>query len=295
MSSRVLLEEDESPEAKKHILSVDNLTTPDLNYRSYTPDYEQELRNLRKTSRGMSLDNNKSSQENGRNLESELNDSNKSVPQNNAGGGMRKIADSALSISASTAINTPSLLLPPLYSIKAPNENDISSLRKTSLTTPSQMEERCNPEASIKQSNTSKTDKHTDRLNVPLPAAMSPSSRIQLKRNVSMIMQATWDPSSGTTSLTQKNAVSDFIKSLNIDSRQQDGSASEDVDASMEEFLRVPFRIESLLWFGLATCFDCFLHILTVTPLKFVWSCICLVCSVIKPGKGFGACSFHRR
>ena len=61
------------------------------------------------------------------------------------------------------------------------------------------------------------------------------------------------------------NAVVEFIRGLNIDSRQQDGSATDDVDANMEEFLRVPFRIEKLLLFGVAVCFDCFLNVLTVT------------------------------
>lgn len=91
------------------------------------------------------------------------------------------------------------------------------------------------------------------------------------------------------------NAVLDFIRGLNIDSRQQDGSATEDVDVNMEEFLRVPFRIEKLLLFGLAVCFDCFLYVLTVTPLKFVWSLLCLVCTIVRPGKGIGFCRFHRR
>jgi hypothetical protein len=91
------------------------------------------------------------------------------------------------------------------------------------------------------------------------------------------------------------NAVVDFIRGLNIDSRRQDGSATEDVDANMEEFLRVPFRIETLLFFGLASCFDSFLNVLTVTPLKFIWSCLCLVCTIVRPGKGVGVCRFHRR
>mmetsp|Transcript_10374 Transcript_10374/g.15703 ORF Transcript_10374/g.15703 Transcript_10374/m.15703 type:complete len:1075 (-) Transcript_10374:100-3324(-) len=91
------------------------------------------------------------------------------------------------------------------------------------------------------------------------------------------------------------NAIMSFIRGLNIDSRQQDGSATADVDANMEEFLKVPFRIENLLFFGLAICADSFVHVLTVTPLKFVWSLLCLICTAIRPGKGIGWCSFHRR
>lgn len=80
-----------------------------------------------------------------------------------------------------------------------------------------------------------------------------------------------------------------------MDSKQQDGSASEDVDANMEEFLRVPSRLEGLMLFGVSICADSFLHVLAVTPLKFVWSIMCLVCTIIRPRKGIGLCRFHRR
>jgi hypothetical protein len=194
-------------------------------------------------------------------------------------------------------------VLPPLHiTLNNAVEKEDVSLRKVEMKTTqtkddivSQVDVRQTHDGKAKISNASQQSSSGHLKTIPLPSPLSPTSRIKLKRNVSMIMQATWNPSSGTTSLTQQNAVIDFIKSLNIDSRQQDGSATEDVDENMEEFLRVPFRIESLLWFGIATCFDCFLHILTVTPLKFVWSCICLICTIIKPGKGIGSCSFHRR
>jgi len=94
---------------------------------------------------------------------------------------------------------------------------------------------------------------------------------------------------------SKMSAIMSFFDSLNLDSRQHDGSATEDVDAAMEEFLRVPFRIEELMSFGSLICADSFLHILTVTPLKFVWSCICLLCTILNPGKGLGWCTFHRR
>jgi hypothetical protein len=94
---------------------------------------------------------------------------------------------------------------------------------------------------------------------------------------------------------SKTQAIMAFFNSLNIDSRQHDGSAAEDVDANMEEFLRVPYRIEELMSFGIIICADAFLHVLTVTPLKFVWSCLCLICTILIPGKGIGLCSFHRR
>jgi len=86
-----------------------------------------------------------------------------------------------------------------------------------------------------------------------------------------------------------------FFQNLNLDSQQQDGSATEDVDANMEEFLRIPSQLEALLLYGFAICLDSFLHMLTIVPLKFIWSCMCLVCTIIRPKKGIGQCSFHRR
>jgi len=98
----------------------------------------------------------------------------------------------------------------------------------------------------------------------------------------------------------KKNLKSDrvlsFFQSLNLDSFRQDGSASEEIDANMEEFLRVPFKLEALLFFGFAICVDSFLHVLTVVPLKVAWSCICLICTILRPRKGIiGRCRFHRR
>lgn len=82
---------------------------------------------------------------------------------------------------------------------------------------------------------------------------------------------------------------------LNIDSRHQDGSATEDVDANMEEFLRIPSKLENLMMFSLAVCVDSFLYVWTMLPLKVVWGVVCLLSTVLKPGKGIRGVMFHRR
>jgi len=89
--------------------------------------------------------------------------------------------------------------------------------------------------------------------------------------------------------------LSSLFQSLNLDSLQQDGSATKEVDANMDEFVRVPYKLEVLLFFGLAICVDSFLHVLTVFPLKFAWSCLSFVCTIIRPKTGIGGCCFHRR
>jgi hypothetical protein len=82
---------------------------------------------------------------------------------------------------------------------------------------------------------------------------------------------------------------------LNIDSRNQDGSATEDVDENMEEFLRIPPKLEGLMLFSLAVCMDSFLYIWSMLPLKFIWGVISLACSLYSPTKGVRGVKFHRR
>ena len=45
-----------------------------------------------------------------------------------------------------------------------------------------------------------------------------------------------------------------------------------DVDVQMEEFVKIPSAVESLLGFGFWICVDSFLYVLTVLPIRFVWS-----------------------
>ena len=100
-----------------------------------------------------------------------------------------------------------------------------------------------------------------------------------------------------STEVKSKQTMKEYIINdlLNIDSRHQDGSASEDIDANMEEFLRIPFKLENLMWFSLAVCTDSFLYVWTLLPLKAMWGFVCLVCTVLRPGKGIKGIQFHRR
>jgi hypothetical protein len=92
---------------------------------------------------------------------------------------------------------------------------------------------------------------------------------------------------------------------LNIDSRNHDGSATEDIDANMEEFLRIPSKLEYLMLFSLAVCVDSFLYVWAMLPLKFIWGVICLTCTLYKmiqtkkwrlrPEEEFHGIGFHRR
>ena len=87
------------------------------------------------------------------------------------------------------------------------------------------------------------------------------------------------NPQQTTPNINNNNVltIKKVLHSLNLDSKQPDGSPTDDIDANMEEFLRIPYCLELFLWNGMLLCLDSFLHVLTVIPLKFVWSFICLV------------------
>jgi hypothetical protein len=101
------------------------------------------------------------------------------------------------------------------------------------------------------------------------------------------------DPIASTPAQTMKEYVMNDL--LNIDSRNQDGSATEDIDENMEEFLRVPPKLEGLMLFSLAVCIDSFLYVWAMLPLKFVWGLVSLACSIYSPKKGIKGVKFHRR
>ena len=50
-----------------------------------------------------------------------------------------------------------------------------------------------------------------------------------------------------------------------------------DTDKQMEEFVKVPSAVEALLSFGFWICVDSFLYILTILPIRFVWSSLLLI------------------
>mmetsp|Transcript_8505 Transcript_8505/g.14096 ORF Transcript_8505/g.14096 Transcript_8505/m.14096 type:complete len:606 (-) Transcript_8505:69-1886(-) len=64
------------------------------------------------------------------------------------------------------------------------------------------------------------------------------------------------------------------------------------VDEQMQEFVRVPSQLESLLTFGLSICVDSYLYILTMLPIKFLWSILLLLRSLVAKKDKY---KYHRR
>ncbi|KAJ1860078.1 hypothetical protein LPJ73_001537 [Coemansia sp. RSA 2703] len=48
----------------------------------------------------------------------------------------------------------------------------------------------------------------------------------------------------------------------------------------VSQFLRVPWSVEKLLWFGVAICFDALLHVFSILPAKFIRATVTLALSV---------------
>ena len=71
-----------------------------------------------------------------------------------------------------------------------------------------------------------------------------------------------------------------------------------DVDVQMEEFIKVPAAVESIMSFGFFICVDSYLYMFTVLPIRFVWSCLLLLIKLlVGPGKQAQnpQFQFHRR
>lgn len=79
-----------------------------------------------------------------------------------------------------------------------------------------------------------------------------------------------------TTTAPTLNTVLAYVK-LELLGEKEEGSPEKDCDKYMEEFLRVPSRLERVQGLGMLICTDCFLNILILLPLKLAWSLICLV------------------
>ena len=75
------------------------------------------------------------------------------------------------------------------------------------------------------------------------------------------------DASTSTNNENKKDVKSKWLDYLN--SFQQ---SNYDVDMQMEEFVKIPSAVEALLGFGFWICVDSFLYVLTVLPIRFVWS-----------------------
>jgi len=98
---------------------------------------------------------------------------------------------------------------------------------------------------------------------------------------------------------TPKNGVKMDIKNKWLDYLNSFQESNYDVDLQMEEFVKIPGAVEALLGFGFWICVDSFLYVLTILPIRFIWSILLLLrYGVIRSFKSevpVGPFRFHRR
>lgn len=76
---------------------------------------------------------------------------------------------------------------------------------------------------------------------------------------------------------TPKNGVKKDIKNKWLTYLNSFQESNYDVDLQMEEFVKIPGAVEALLGFGFWICVDSFLYVLTVLPIRFLWSLLLLM------------------
>lgn len=69
-------------------------------------------------------------------------------------------------------------------------------------------------------------------------------------------------------------------------------SVAQETDAIMQDFLRIPSKLETLIMFGTLICLDSYLYVLTYLPIKAAWGIFRLLSSLIPFNTTF---LFHRR
>jgi Eukaryotic membrane protein family len=97
------------------------------------------------------------------------------------------------------------------------------------------------------------------------------------------------------TDSPQQKSSEDGIRSkwLNyLNSFQETGS---DVDEQMAEFIKVPAQMEVLMMYGFLVCVDSYLYMVTVLPIRFVWSCLLLLRRLVWWRRPPTQYQFHRQ
>jgi hypothetical protein len=124
-----------------------------------------------------------------------------------------------------------------------------------------------------------------------------------LEQDTHTLPSAVYDESSSTSksmlySTTQKKEKAD-VKSKWLDYLNSFQESNYDTDKQMEEFVKVPSAVEALLSFGFWICVDSFLYILTILPIRFIWSSLLLLrfllIRMFNPKVPEGPFRFHRR
>jgi Eukaryotic membrane protein family len=143
--------------------------------------------------------------------------------------------------------------------------------------------------------------KMMSRSDLTPPASNRPTVRIDDQMDESEHSSLHEDRSSRTRSQSITDDVNLLRKKVRTKWLEYLNSVQEsapDVDVQMEEFIKVPAAVETIMSFGFFICVDSFLYMFTVLPIRFIWSCLLLVIKIFL-GRGIQAQNphfqFHRR
>jgi Eukaryotic membrane protein family len=125
----------------------------------------------------------------------------------------------------------------------------------------------------------------------PPTSSMTPAERRWLRPMIMQFQEEQREEKAKSSNVPDDSVRSKWLNYLN--SFQE---STPDVDEQMEEFIKVPVQMESIMGFGFFICMDSFLYMITILPIRFVWSCFLLVLRLIlwrrPPSPSF---QFHRQ
>jgi hypothetical protein len=109
---------------------------------------------------------------------------------------------------------------------------------------------------------------------------LSPIAKTQLPQLPKEIINNSINNNSNMSSQsehTRQKNEKDNAKTKWLDYLNSFQESNYDTDKQMEEFVKVPSAVEALLSFGFWICVDSFLYILTILPIRFIWSALLLL------------------
>jgi hypothetical protein len=132
-----------------------------------------------------------------------------------------------------------------------------------------------------------------------LSTIASATSLEKATMNVSPDDYSTRSDSASSIALAEEKDEATKLKGKWFDYLNSFQESNYDTDKQMEEFVKVPSAVEGLLNFGFWICVDSFLYVLTILPIRFVWSCVLLLRYVLyrtwRSEVPDGPFRFHRR
>ena len=142
------------------------------------------------------------------------------------------------------------------------------------------------PSMSMEEEESSTIDKLLDKLHAPTLVTMEPVTHAN-------------ETTADTTPTSEEVDESTNVKSKWLDYLNSVQESNYDTDKQMQEFVKVPGAVEALLSFGFWICVDSFLYVLTILPIRAVWSCLLLIRYALyrlwQPVVPEGPFRFHRR